>query len=229
MHAQAGGSSRKGRDSRPRPCSSSLPFFWTAAINTTKPRAGSRRPHLRVEETYPASPPTPPPSPSASNLPPSRIPPTPLPPEAVSAEDIRYVNTHPPPADRSGPGHVVHRALQRTTLGQRRSIRRYGHDGGASDAAHGIAHRGYQPHHRPVGRHAHQRSGPVYRRPRRRPDHRGIGHGHGRLPRWNRSPRQGGCLPDPPSPSTAAGMRWCVQIGAFHSEHQAIKLKVASF
>ena len=53
-----------------------------------------------VEETYPAPPPPPPPAPSASNVPPSlppgRIPPTPLPPGGISAEDLRYVNTHPP-------------------------------------------------------------------------------------------------------------------------------------
>lgn len=54
-----------------------------------------------VEETYPASPPAaPPPAPSASNvpqgLPPGRIPPTPLPPGGISAEDLRFVNTHPP-------------------------------------------------------------------------------------------------------------------------------------
>ena len=53
-----------------------------------------------VEEPYPAPPPAPAPAPSASNvpqsLPPGRIHPTPLPPGGISAEDLRYVNTHPP-------------------------------------------------------------------------------------------------------------------------------------
>ena len=61
-----------------------------------------------VEETYPAPAPTlgsrpanPAPPASASNIPPSRlpsgrIPPTPLPPGGVSPEDIRFVNTHQP-------------------------------------------------------------------------------------------------------------------------------------
>jgi rare lipoprotein A len=36
------------------------------------------------------------PEPGASNLPPARIPPTPLPPGGISATDLRYVNTHQP-------------------------------------------------------------------------------------------------------------------------------------
>lgn len=50
-----------------------------------------------LEETYPTpQPATPAPAEGASNLPPGRIPPTPLPPGGVTPEDIRYVNTHPP-------------------------------------------------------------------------------------------------------------------------------------
>ena len=52
-----------------------------------------------IEETYPTPPPrapAPAPAPSASNVPQGRIPPTPLPPGGVSSEDLRYVNTHPP-------------------------------------------------------------------------------------------------------------------------------------
>ena len=65
----------------------------------TASRAPQTAPEL--EETYPAPPAAPPPSAgtppaSASNVPPGRIPPTPLPPGGVSEEDIRYVNTHPP-------------------------------------------------------------------------------------------------------------------------------------
>ncbi|HEY3629137.1 MAG TPA: septal ring lytic transglycosylase RlpA family protein [Terracidiphilus sp.] len=63
-------------------------------------RTASRAPQTAppLEETYPAPVPAPPPAPSAnaSNLPPGRIPPTPLPPGGITRDDIRYVNTHPP-------------------------------------------------------------------------------------------------------------------------------------
>lgn len=65
-------------------------------------QTSSRAPHTAppVEESYPAPPPppapAPPPAPGASNLPRGRIPPTPLPPGGISAEDLHYVNTHPP-------------------------------------------------------------------------------------------------------------------------------------
>ncbi len=52
-----------------------------------------------LEETYPAPAPAPAPATppaSATNLPPGRIPPTPVPPGGVTQEDIRFVNTHPP-------------------------------------------------------------------------------------------------------------------------------------
>ncbi len=65
-------------------------------------QAGSRGSQTapELEESYPP-PPAPPvtagaPPASASTVPSGRIPPTPLPPGGVSAEDIRYVNTHPP-------------------------------------------------------------------------------------------------------------------------------------
>jgi rare lipoprotein A len=64
----------------------------------TASRAPQTAPEL--EETYPSasSRPSAPPAPSASagNVPPSRIPPTPLPPGGITRADIRYVNTHPP-------------------------------------------------------------------------------------------------------------------------------------
>ena len=64
----------------------------------TASRAPQTAPEL--EETYPAPAAPPPvaaaPPASASSVPSGRIPPTPLPPGGVSAEDIRYVNTHPP-------------------------------------------------------------------------------------------------------------------------------------
>jgi rare lipoprotein A len=64
-------------------------------------QTASRTPQTapELEETYPAprpAPPAPPASaPSVSNVPPGRIPITPLPPGGVTEEDIRYVNTHP--------------------------------------------------------------------------------------------------------------------------------------
>lgn len=62
-------------------------------------RTTSRGPQTAppVEETSPTRPaPAPTPAPGASNVPSRRIPPTPLPPGGVSADDLRYVNTHPP-------------------------------------------------------------------------------------------------------------------------------------
>ena len=64
-------------------------------------QASSRTPQTapELEENYPAAGParSAPPAnvPSASNLPPGRIPVTPLPPGGVTNEDMRYVNTHP--------------------------------------------------------------------------------------------------------------------------------------
>jgi rare lipoprotein A len=64
-------------------------------------QSSSRTPQTapELEEATPASTPSasnlPPPA-SPSNLPPGRIPPTPLPPGGVSQDDIRFVNTHPP-------------------------------------------------------------------------------------------------------------------------------------
>jgi len=55
----------------------------------------SRAPQTAPQIEEPAPAPTAPPA-SASNLPPGRIPPTPLPPGGVSKDDIRYVNTHEP-------------------------------------------------------------------------------------------------------------------------------------
>jgi len=49
-----------------------------------------------VEATYPSPTPAPPAPAAASSVPPARIPPTPLPVGGVTQEDIRYVNTHPP-------------------------------------------------------------------------------------------------------------------------------------
>ena len=64
-------------------------------------QTASRTPQTapELEETNAAPPPAPAPAApaeSASNLPPGRIPPTPLPRGGITPEDIRYVNTHEP-------------------------------------------------------------------------------------------------------------------------------------
>jgi rare lipoprotein A len=61
----------------------------------TAGRAPQTAPELK--ESYPAEPTAPAaPAKNASNLPPGRIPPTPLPRGGVTPEDIRFVNTHQP-------------------------------------------------------------------------------------------------------------------------------------
>jgi rare lipoprotein A len=64
-------------------------------------RTSSRAPRTapELEQTYPPAAPTPPPAAASGNAnaaPSKRIPPTPLPPGGVSRDDLRYVNTHPP-------------------------------------------------------------------------------------------------------------------------------------
>ncbi len=64
-------------------------------------QSASRAPQTapELEETSPPAPAAPSaaaPAESASNLPPGRIPPTPLPRGGITPEDIRYVNTHEP-------------------------------------------------------------------------------------------------------------------------------------
>jgi rare lipoprotein A len=60
----------------------------------TSTRAPRTAPEL--EESRPTPAPPPPSASIPSTLPPGRIPPTPLPPGGVTEEDIRYVNTHQP-------------------------------------------------------------------------------------------------------------------------------------
>ncbi len=61
----------------------------------TASRAPQTAPELEESNVEAAPAPAAPPE-SGSNLPPGRIPPTPLPPSGVTPEDIRYVNTHQP-------------------------------------------------------------------------------------------------------------------------------------
>jgi rare lipoprotein A len=173
-----------------------------------------------VEETYPAPPP-PPPSPSASNVPPARIPPTPLPPGGVTAEDIRYVNTHPALSTevglatwytapykgrRSANGEVfddtaltaAHRTLPMGSLIVVTNLTT------GQWAAMRVSDRGPFVEGRVVDLTvASAKATGVYR----------AGIVRVRVDVYQT-----------PKPIDSGG-RWCVQIGAFHSEHQAIKLK----
>ena len=174
-----------------------------------------------VEETYPAPQPPPPPSPSASSLPPARIPPTPLPPGGVSAEDIRYVNTHPAlmtevglatwysapyKGRRSANGEVfddtaltaAHRTLPMGSLIVVTNLTT------GQWAAMRVSDRGPFVEGRVVDLTvASAKATGVYR----------AGVVRVRVDVYQT-----------PKPIDSGG-RWCVQIGAFHSEHQAIKLK----
>ena len=174
-----------------------------------------------VEETYPTPAPSQPPSPSASTLPPSRIPPTPVPPGGVTAEDIRYVNTHPPLLSEVGLA-----TWYTAPYKGRRSANGEVFDGTAMTAAHRtlpmgslivvtnlttgqwatmrISDRGPFIEGRVVDLTvASAKATGVYR----------AGVVRVRVDVYQT-----------PKPIDSGG-RWCVQIGAFHSEHQAIKLK----
>lgn len=189
-------------------------------------RTASRTPPTAppVAETYPASPPRPSPAPppSASSLPPGRIPPTPLPPGGVSAADIRFVNTHPPLLTEVGLA-TWYTAPYRG----RRAANGEVFDDSALTAAHRtlpmgslvvvtnlatgqwsamrISDRGPFVEGRIVDLTvAAAKATGVYRK----------GIVRVRLDVYQT-----------PKPIESGG-RWCVQIGAFHSERQAIKLKL---
>jgi rare lipoprotein A len=174
-----------------------------------------------VLETSPAPPPPPPPSPAAANVPPARIPPTPLPPGGVSAEDIHYVNTHPAlmtevglatwyaapyKGRRSANGEVfddtamtaAHRTLPMGSLIVVTNLTT------GQWAAMRVSDRGPFVEGRVVDlTMASAKATGVYR----------AGVVRVRVDVYQT-----------PKPIESGG-RWCVQIGAFHSEHQAIKLK----
>jgi rare lipoprotein A len=182
---------------------------------------------LPEQQTAPptAEAPTPAPQaapPSTQDQAPARIAPTPAPPGGVSAEDLEICQDPQAHPDRGGPGHLVHRALQRPQIRQRPGLQRPRADRRAPHAAHGFADCGDQPQDRPVQRHAHHRSRPLCGGPADRSDHR-LGQGHGRL----FAPARRRVRVDvyrTPKPIDTGG-RWCVQIGAFTSERKANKLK----
>jgi rare lipoprotein A len=173
-----------------------------------------------IQETYPTPPPPSAPA-TASSLPPARIPPTPLPPGGVSAEDIRYVNTHPAllsevglatwysapyKGRRAANGEVfqddaftaAHRTLPMGSLVVVTNLIT------GQWAAMRISDRGPFIEGRIVDLTvASAKATGVYR----------AGVVRVRLDVYQT-----------PKPIESGG-RWCVQIGAFHSERQAIKLK----
>jgi rare lipoprotein A len=170
-----------------------------------------------VEETYPSAANVPAPS----NLPPRRIPPTPVPPGGVSAEDLRFVNTHPPietevglatwytapyKGRKAANGEVfeddaftaAHRTLPMGSLVVVTNLKT------GQWAAMRISDRGPFVDGRIVDLTvASAKATGVYR----------AGLVKVRLDVYQT-----------PKPIESGG-RWCVQIGAFHSEHQAMKLK----
>lgn len=176
-----------------------------------------------LEETYPApaapAPATPPAS--ASSVPPGRIPPTPLPPGGVTAEDIRYVNTHEPlltevglatwytapyKGRRAANGELfkdaaftaAHRTLPMGSLVVVTNLT------SGQWAAMRISDRGPFVEGRIVDLTiASAKATGVYR----------AGLVRVRLDVYQT-----------PKPIDTGG-RWCVQVGAFHSERQAIRLK----
>jgi len=184
-------------------------------------RAPQTAPEL--EETYPAAAapaPTAPPV-SAPSVPPGRIPPTPVPPGGVTGEDIRYVNTHEPlltevglatwytapyKGRRAANGEVfddaaftaAHRTLPMGSLVVVTNLTT------GQWAAMRISDRGPFVEGRIVDLTvASAKATGVYR----------AGLVRVRLDVYQT-----------PKPIETGG-RWCVQVGAFHSERQAIRLK----
>jgi peptidoglycan lytic transglycosylase len=163
-----------------------------------------------IEPTYPSA-----------SLPPGRIPPTPVPPGGVTAEDIHFVNTHPPLSTevglatwytapykgrRAANGEVfedsaftaAHRTLPMGSLVVVTNLKT------GQYAAMRITDRGPFVDGRIVDLTvASAKATGIYR----------AGLVRVRLDVYQT-----------PKPIDSGG-RWCVQIGAFHSEHQAIKLK----
>ena len=184
-------------------------------------KAASRVPPQQTAPPVAESYPPPPIVAAPSNLPPGRIPPTPVPPGGVSAEDLRYVNTHPPiqteiglatwytapyKGRKAANGEVfddaaltaAHRTLPMGSLVVVTNLST------GQYAAMRITDRGPFVDGRIVDLTvASAKATGVYR----------AGVVRVRLDVYQT-----------PKPIEIGG-RWCVQIGAFHSEHQAIKLK----
>lgn len=189
----------------------------------TSSRAPQTAPPLEETETYPAPPPAvPAPAPApGTNRSHGRIPPTPLPPHGISPEDVRYVNTHAPiltevglatwytapyKGRKAANGEVfndaaftaAHRTLPMGSLVVVTNLTT------GQWAAMRISDRGPFVEGRIVDLTvASAKATGVYR----------AGVVKVRLDVYQT-----------PKPIESGG-RWCVQIGAFHSERQAIRLK----
>jgi len=184
-------------------------------------RTASRAPQTapELEPPQPAAPRAP--AVGASNLPPGRIPPTPLPPGGVTQEDIRFVNTHPPILTEVGLATWYSAPYK-----GRKAANGEVFDDGALTAAHRTLPMGslVVVTNLTTGQWAAMRirdRGPFV-------DGRIVdltiasakatGVYRAGLVRVRLDVYQA------PKPIDTGG-RWCVQIGAFHSERQAIRLK----
>ena len=184
-------------------------------------RTASRAPQTapELEPPQPAAPRAP--AAGASNLPPGRIPPTPLPPGGVTQEDIRFVNTHPPILTEVGLATWYSAPYK-----GRKAANGEVFDDGALTAAHRTLPMGslVVVTNLTTGQWAAMRisdRGPFV-------DGRIVdltiasakatGVYRAGLVRVRLDVYQA------PKPIDTGG-RWCVQIGAFHSERQAIRLK----
>ncbi len=179
------------------------------APQASAPQAGKYPPY----SSYPATP---------QNTPLGRIPITPVPPGGVSAEDLDYVARHAPILTDVRPGHVVYRALQRPQGRQRANLRRPRPDRRPSHAAHGA--RSSWVTNMKTGQSSAMRI-----------TDRGPFVSDRTIDLTIASAKATGVyLPGSaqvrvdvyaaPKPIEVGG-RWCVQIGAFKKQHEAVKLK----
>lgn len=214
---------------RRRAIASTMPAALTALVLLVSGCSHHRRTTARAPQTAPeledAAPPpapkSPPPAPSVSKLPPGRIPPTPLPPGGITPDDLRFVNTHAPletevglatwyaapyKGRKAANGEVydesaltaAHRTLPMGSLVVVTNLST------GQWAAMRISDRGPFVEGRIVDlTPAAAKATGVYR----------AGLVRVRVDVYQ--------TPKP----IASGGRWCVQIGAFHSERQAIRLK----
>jgi rare lipoprotein A len=214
---------------RRRGIASTVPAALTALVLLVSGCSHHRRTTARVPQTAPeledAAPPpapkSPPPASSVSKLPPGRIPPTPLPPGGITPDDLRFVNTHAPlqtevglatwyaapyKGRKAANGEVfdesaltaAHRTLPMGSLVVVTNLST------GQWAAMRISDRGPFVEGRIVDlTPAAAKATGVYR----------AGLVRVRVDVYQ--------TPKP----IASGGRWCVQIGAFHSERQAIRLK----
>ena len=176
-----------------------------------------------LEESRPAPAPPAPSAPpaNASSLPPGRIPPTPLPPGGVTQEDIRYVNTHQP---------IVTEVGLATWYAAPYRGRKAANGEVFSDAAFTAAHRTL-----PMGSLVVVTNLTTGQWAAMRISDRGP-FVEGRIVDLTMASAKAtgvyraGLVKvrldvfQTPKPIETGG-RWCVQIGAFHSERQAIRLK----